>query len=111
MNLKEFDRKYQISRIRPKLTIELPADMIFDWSLPLSAPRVYAALKYLQIGSMPIRASHLELTNLTGLTKHTIVKALKKLKENGFLEIEFRSGDVNIYQFPPKQLKTKKDLA
>lgn len=105
--LRDIDKTYKNKRIRPKTNIDLPVEMIFNQVLPLSAPRVYAALKYLQAGSKPIRVSHAELIKITGLSKHTVTKALKKLKENQFLEIEFCWGDTNIYQFPQKS-KIKK---
>lgn len=105
--LKDIDKHYNTKRIRPKTKVDLPVEMVFNPALPLSAPRVYAALKYLQVGSKPIRVSHNELTKITGLSKHTVTKALKKLKQNDFLEIEFCWGDTNIYQFPQKS-KIKK---
>lgn len=100
--LKDIDKTYKNKRIRAKSSIELPVEMIFNPALPLSSPRVYAALKYLQVGSKPIRVSHNELAKITGLSKHTVTKALKKLKQNDFLEIKFCWGDTNIYQFPQK---------
>lgn len=100
--LREFDKKYNLKRIRPKLSIDLPVELFFNRSLPAFAPKVYGTLKYLQVGKKPIRVSHQELIKLTGLSKHTITKTLKKLKENEFLEIEFCSGDTNIYYFPQK---------
>ena len=97
--MRQFDQQQNQRRVRPKKKIEVPSGLIFDRSLPLSAPHVYAALKYLQIGDRPVRVSHRHLTELTGLSNTTIVKDLRRLKNGGWLKIEFFDGGVNTYHF------------
>lgn len=98
--LREFDQAQKQRRVKAKSKIELPVGLVFSRTLLPNAPRVYAALKYLQLGKEPVKVSHRELAALTGLSLKTVMKSLGQLKAGGWLDVQYFWGSVNTYDFP-----------
>ncbi len=97
--LKEFDQSQGTRRVRARRSVNLPVGLVLNPALPPSCGRVYGALKFLQTGGKPVRVSHRQLKKLTGLSQQTIAKALKQMKTAGWLVVNNRAGDLNVYDF------------
>ncbi len=97
--LKEFDQSQGTRRVRARRSVNLPVGLVLNPALPPSCGRVYGALKFLQTGDKPVRVSHRQLKKLTGLSQQTIAKALKQMKTAGWLVVNNRAGDLNVYDF------------
>ncbi len=97
--LKEFDRSQDRRRVRARRSVDLPVELLLNPALPPSCGRVYGALKFLQTGESSVRVSHRQLKELTGLSQHTITKALKQMRTAGWLVITNYSGGLNVYDF------------
>ncbi|HLM62223.1 MAG TPA: hypothetical protein VK308_15570 [Pyrinomonadaceae bacterium] len=97
--LREFDQSQGKRRVNARKNVSLPVGLVLDASLPLSAGRVYGALKFLQIGDDPVRVSHRHLMELTGLSRNTVRVTITRMKKAGWLKVERYLGGLNTYDF------------
>lgn len=88
-----------------KKNVILPLAIVTNTNLSASAKVIYAVLKSFQNGktasqtATSVMVTHGQITERSNLSKHTVVKALNRLAETGWIGRQRNVGSANRYIF------------